>query len=445
MKKQRNIMVQFTLITFITVLVVSFGLGEFLARRIRENLINTHIELLPRIVQYAAEDHPDFYVFMQSYPELGPSTDVEDFFYDLLTFGSITRLKVWAKDGTIVWSDESAIVGKNFSDNTLFRRAVGGEIVYSYRFSRAEENIAGTNKSIILEIYTPVYKGNELVGVLELYESDSQLYVNIKKNRRTVWLLVAAAGAVIYISLFLIFYKIYQFQKQTSKRLLQTQDVTIFALAYQAELRDIVTGKHLERTSMYVKILAEELSRDEKYRSYLTKDYINDLVKSAPLHDIGKVGVPDFILRKPGKLTVEEFEEIKKHSQLGHKIMTKVEERLTFQSFLKIAIQIILSHHERWNGTGYPAGLSGEDIPLSARIMALADVYDALRTQRPYKEIIFHEKCLEIIISERGRHFDPRIVDAFLSRETDFNFISRKFMDDHTASSLSDVGFTAFS
>jgi HD-GYP domain-containing protein (c-di-GMP phosphodiesterase class II) len=438
-------MVQFTMITFITVVVVSFGLGEFLARRVRKNLIDTHIELLPRIVQHTVEDHPDFYVFMQSYPELGPSPEVEGFFYDLLSLGSISRIKMWSKDGTIVWSDESSIVGNNFSENIFFRRAVGGEIVYTYRFSRKEESMADADRSIILEIYTPVYKGNESVGVLELYESDSKLYANLQKNRRTVWLLVAAAGAVIYISLFLIFFRIYRSQKQTSRRLLQTQDVTIFALAYQAELRDIVTGRHLERTSMYVKALAEELSRDDMYKSYLTKDYINDLVKSAPLHDIGKVGVPDYILRKPGKLTVEEFEEIKKHSKLGYKIITKVEEKLTFQSFLKIAIQIIMSHHEKWDGTGYPAGLAGEDIPLSARIMALADVYDALRTERPYKKIISHEKSREIIISERGRHFDPRIVDAFLSRETDFNFISKKFADDHTEPSLSDSRSTACS
>jgi response regulator RpfG family c-di-GMP phosphodiesterase len=352
---------------------------------------------------------------------------------------------MWSKDGTIVWSDESSIVGNNFSENIFFRRAVGGEIVYTYRFSRKEESMADADRSIILEIYTPVYKGNESVGVLELYESDSKLYANLQKNRRTVWLLVAASGAAIYISLFLIFYRIYRSQKQISRRLLQTQDVTIFALAYQAELRDIVTGRHLERTSMYVKALAEELSRDDMYKSYLTKDYINDLAKSAPLHDIGKVGVPDYILRKPGKLTVEEFEEIKKHSKLGYKIITKVEEKLTFQSFLKIAIQIIMSHHEKWDGTGYPAGLAGEDIPLSARIMALADVYDALRTERPYKKIISHEKSREIIISERGRHFAPRIVDAFLSRETDFNFISKKFADDHTEPSLSDSRSTACS
>ena len=123
MKKHKNIMVQFTVITFVTLLVVSFGLGEFLARRVRKNLISTHIELLPLIVQQTVENHPDFYVFMQSFPELGPSQEVERFFQDLLNLGSVSGVKMWAKDGTIVWSDESSIVGENFIDNEYAGRA----------------------------------------------------------------------------------------------------------------------------------------------------------------------------------------------------------------------------------------------------------------------------------------------------------------------------------
>jgi HD-GYP domain-containing protein (c-di-GMP phosphodiesterase class II) len=438
MKKKKNVMVQFTLITFITILLISIGSGEVLENRFRKYLISNHIEFLPRVVKHSVEDHPDFYVFLRSYPDLGPSPDVEGFFQDLLTFGSVTHVVVFGKDGTVVWSDEENSVGKNFRENAHFQQALGGENVFDYRLSRKNEGAKSPDKGVLLELYIPVYKGSEVVGVLKLLESDRLLYEQIKKNRRTVWMMVAAAGAAIYISLFLIFFRIYRSQKQISKRLLQTQDVTIFALAYQAELRDLITGRHLERTSMYVRILAEELSRDKEYRSYLTKEYIADLAKSAPLHDIGKVGVPDYILRKPGKLTMEEFEEIKKHSQLGHRIITKVEEKLTFQSFLKIAIQIILSHHEKWDGTGYPAGLAGEKIPISARIMALADVYDALRTTRPYKEVISHERSRDIILSEKGKHFDPRIVDAFINRETDFHFISRKFADDQTDPSLTD-------
>jgi response regulator RpfG family c-di-GMP phosphodiesterase len=212
---------------------------------------------------------------------------------------------------------------------------------------------------------------------------------------------------------------------ETNQQLLQTEGVTIYALAYQAELRDLETGKHLERTAHYVRLIAEELSTLPKYRTYLTPSYIADLVKSAPLHDIGKVAIPDLILKKPGKLTPEEFEIIKTHCEYGTKVLRLAEEKLNFKSFLKIAIQLVSSHHEKWNGTGYPNGLEGETIPLSGRIMALADVYDALRSDRCYKKGMSHEETLKIISQEKGTHFDPEIVDVFCGIEKKFKEISR--------------------
>jgi HD-GYP domain-containing protein (c-di-GMP phosphodiesterase class II) len=195
-------------------------------------------------------------------------------------------------------------------------------------------------------------------------------------------------------------------------------------LAYQAELRDLETGKHLERTAHYVRLLAEELSGLPKYRTYMTPSYIADLVKSAPLHDIGKVAIPDLILRKPGKLTPEEFEIIKGHCEYGTRVLKLADEKLSFQSFLKIAIQIVSSHHEKWNGTGYPKGLKGDAIPLSGRIMALADVYDALRSDRCYKKGFSHEDSCRIILQEKGEHFDPEIVDVFSGIEKKIHEIS---------------------
>ena len=211
---------------------------------------------------------------------------------------------------------------------------------------------------------------------------------------------------------------------QTNQQLLKTEGVTIFALAYQAELRDLETGKHLERTAHYVRLLAEELSRLPKYRTYLTPAYIADLTKSAPLHDIGKVAIPDSILKKPGKLTPAEFDVIKKHCEYGMKVLKLADEKLDFRSFLKIAIQVVGSHHEKWNGTGYPFGFKGDSIPLSGRIMALADVYDALRSDRCYKKACSHEETLMIISKEKGKHFDPDIVDVFSGIENKFNEIS---------------------
>jgi len=211
--------------------------------------------------------------------------------------------------------------------------------------------------------------------------------------------------------------------------LVQTQDVTIFALAYEAELRDHATGQHLERTSEYVKILATELARHPNYYQYLTESYVSDLVRAAPLHDIGKVGIPDAILLKPGKLTATEFSIMQEHCELGVQVLNKADERLRFQSFLKIAIQLALSHHEKWDGTGYPNGTDGNQIPLSGRIMALADVYDALRSERGYKSSIGHDKSRDIILDGRGTHFDPDVVGTFLLKQDDFLWISNTLGD----------------
>ncbi|NNG00385.1 MAG: HD domain-containing protein [Desulfobacteraceae bacterium] len=209
-----------------------------------------------------------------------------------------------------------------------------------------------------------------------------------------------------------------------NRQLLQTESVTIFTLAYQAELRDQETGKHIERTSRYVRMLAEELSTLPKYKDYLTPQYIEDLEKAAPLHDIGKVGIPDSILKKPGKLTDAEFAIIMKHCEYGTKVLKIADEKLSFQSFLKIAIQMVQSHHEKWDGEGYPQGLNGADIPLSGRIMAVADVYDALRSERCYKKGFSHTKTCEILREERGKHFDPDLIDAFFKVEAGFEVIS---------------------
>ena len=205
-----------------------------------------------------------------------------------------------------------------------------------------------------------------------------------------------------------------------NNQLIQTEDVTIFALAYQAEIRDLETGKHLERSSLYVKILAHELALLPKYRSCLSDEHITNIVKAAPLHDIGKVGVPDLILKKEGKLTFEEFESMKMHCEYGAKILHAAEKKLDFRSFLAIAIDIIMGHHEKWDGNGYPYGLKGDDIPLPARIMALADVYDALTTKRCYKKAISHEDSCLIIKKDKGKHFDPDVVEAFLRQEDAF-------------------------
>jgi putative two-component system response regulator len=208
------------------------------------------------------------------------------------------------------------------------------------------------------------------------------------------------------------------------------QDVTVFAMASLAETRDNETGNHLRRTQHYVKTLARALQTHPRFAQVLTNENIELLFKSAPLHDIGKVGIPDHILLKPGKLTPEEFELMKRHTTLGFEALVRAEEALGERlDFLSFAKQIALSHQEKWDGSGYPQGLSGEDIPVAARLMALADVYDALISQRVYKPPFEHAEAVRIITAGRGTHFDPDMVDAFLEVQDDFRAIAQRYED----------------
>lgn len=200
----------------------------------------------------------------------------------------------------------------------------------------------------------------------------------------------------------------------------------ILGLAKLAEYRDTDTGSHLERIREFSKVIALSLANLPQYKDYITDEYVEDIYQSSILHDIGKVGITDNILLKPGKLTDEEFTEMKKHSLLGGRALSSIDKQFKDQSFLTIAKEIAYYHHERWNGKGYPSQLQGNDIPLSARIVAIADVYDALTSKRCYKDDFSHEKSREIIIAERGELFDPEIVDAFLTNEKKFQQIRKE-------------------
>lgn len=213
------------------------------------------------------------------------------------------------------------------------------------------------------------------------------------------------------------------------KEVQTTRDVAIVSLAALAESRDNETGAHILRTQEYVKALAEHLSNNEKYTDLLDKNYIELLYKSAPLHDVGKVGIPDRVLLKPGKLTDEEFETMKQHPQIGADALSIAEQQLGSTSFLNVAKEISLTHHEKWDGSGYPNQLSGTDIPISGRLMALADVYDALISKRVYKPAFTHQEAKKIILQGSGKHFDPDIVEAFIAIEDDFVEIASRLKD----------------
>ncbi|HRX87731.1 MAG TPA: response regulator [Phycisphaerae bacterium] len=216
---------------------------------------------------------------------------------------------------------------------------------------------------------------------------------------------------------------------RTAQRIisLETREVAIFALAKLAESRDPETGMHLERMRNYSRILAQTLLKQGKFPEKINQDYVQNIYLTSPLHDIGKVAVPDCVLLKPGRLSDEEFDIMKTHAATGAETLAAAVRQYPGVAYLQMACDIALTHHERFNGKGYPNGLAGEEIPLCGRIVALADVYDALTSKRVYKKAIAHPVARSMIVEESGQHFDPVIVEAFLAAEQEFNDTRTRF------------------
>ena len=224
-------------------------------------------------------------------------------------------------------------------------------------------------------------------------------------------------------------YLAFEVSKRT-QQLVALQDVTILAMASLAETRDSDTGNHLRRTQHYMRLLGNQLKTHPRFSNFLSGDMVSTLFKCAPLHDIGKVGIPDRILLKPGRFDPEEFAIMQTHPALGYEALVNAQKTTGGHiDFLVIAEEIVYSHHEKWDGTGYPQGLLGDAIPISARLMALVDVYDALISKRVYKLGMSHAQATGIIVDGRGRHFDPDVVDAFLALDVEFQAIAIQFAD----------------
>lgn len=222
--------------------------------------------------------------------------------------------------------------------------------------------------------------------------------------------------------------KLYRYQidlerlvSEQVKEISASQLSTIFALSKLAESRDMETGRHLDRVQIYCRILAERLSQERSYNGEIDREFIDNITSASPLHDIGKVAISDSLLLKPTKLTEDEFEIMKTHSSIGASTMEAVQQLYPQNKFINMGIAMARHHHERWDGTGYPLKLKGDEIPLSARIMAIADVYDALRSKRCYKGPLDRDECRETIENGSGTQFDPVIVEAFVSLEEEFN------------------------
>lgn len=226
--------------------------------------------------------------------------------------------------------------------------------------------------------------------------------------------------------------------ERKNRQLIASQGSIITAFCALSEIRDNETGNHIKRTQNYVRLLAEALRFHPRFKAFLNDETIELLFKTAPLHDIGKVAIPDAVLLKPDKLTPEEWRIMQRHCEVGRTAIISAAQELgeTEGTFLSYAIDIAYCHHERWDGKGYPQGLSGDAIPTSARLMTVADVYDALITKRVYKEAYFHEDSIRLIAEGRGTQFDPDVVDAFLSITEDFEMTAQRYKDASGAKSI---------
>jgi HD-GYP domain-containing protein (c-di-GMP phosphodiesterase class II) len=252
-----------------------------------------------------------------------------------------------------------------------------------------------------------------------------------------LWLIVLMT-VIIYLFVTQIFDRFTRVQRmaeaeafQQMQSLSRAHDAIIVGLAKLSESRDDETGRHLERISAYACRLATAASCHPKFRNQISGEFVELLRISAPMHDIGKVGIPDNVLLKPGPLTTAERSEIQKHPTIGGRCLLEIEQRLESSSFLQMSREIVLAHHERWDGAGYPAGLTGEAIPLAARITSIADVYDALSSDRVYRKGYPHEQCVAMIEREAGKQFDPDLVEVFVTIQQSFRDIAQMYGSDN--------------
>ncbi len=280
-------------------------------------------------------------------------------------------------------------------------------------------------KIIIMDINMPDMDGFSIIEEIRRRELDHTYIIVATEHEEVILGRSFDVGADDFISVPIrkteLIYRIKASEKVISN---QENQTVIYALAQLTETRDIETGRHLERIGMYTKVIATELKNHPIYKEHVTSQFINHLTLSSVLHDIGKVGIEDAVLRKKGIYTDEERKTMQAHTIIGASTIDKVADKYPFMGFLKMASEIARYHHEKWDGTGYPEGLKGEDIPLSARIVAIADVFDALISERYYKPKYSFEESKRIILESSGKHFDPVIVEAFLKHEAEFYAIA---------------------
>lgn len=368
----------------------------------------------------------------------------------------LEKVKLFADNGHILFSTDEQEVGK-INDLDYFHQVLGKGKIFSKIVEKNHQTQAGvTTSRDVAEIYIPIMQENRFIGAFELYydltERKLELDALLKKE---ILVGIAISMTLIGIISILILQTSRTMLEETAREeqlktinanleqlvlektleLQVTQETAIESLAILAEYHDMNTGEHLTRIRRYTELIATTLLNDSPYSSYLhglgKEAYVKELVLASTLHDIGKTAISEEILCKPAKLTSEEVEKVKTHTIIAWDALNRGNqifvERFGKDSYLALAGNIALYHHEKWDGSGAPSKIKGETIPLSARIVALADVYDALRSKRPYKVPWPHKETVELIRSESGKHFDPVVIEAFLCNQEQFREISMNY------------------
>jgi HD-GYP domain-containing protein (c-di-GMP phosphodiesterase class II) len=411
---KKNILFQYSILSLFITLIIGFSLIYILVGISRDHSIELHSSFYYDFIESIPKNFPEVIPVLEN-KEVVDDHVFEHFLTDLQFFSTLKETSIYTDEAVLLWS-----FGEPDSmDLPYMKQMIGKALDGNFAY-----HILREGNSIILHTFYPIIIKNKILGVVKITDIDDKTGFTLDEYQKAIIRVIIIGGLIFYALLFFLFFNSYMIQKKAFSRLEKSQQLTLYSMSLLAELRDNDTGSHILRTKEYCRILAENLRKTHKYRKYLSLSYIEDLERSAPLHDIGKVGISDSILLKPGKLTDEEFRIIKNHPKLGADVLKQASESLDYQSFFEIGIQIVLHHHENWDGSGYPDGLSGEDIPLSARIMAIADVYDALRTERPYKKPKSHDDTVQIIIGESGNKFDPEIIKIFIQIERKFKEVS---------------------
>ena len=380
----------------------------------------------------------------------------------------LERIKVFSNSGEIIYSTTNADIGKTNRKDYFYNIVSKGDI-FSKIVKKNTRTLDGRTVEVdVFEIYIPIMKSGSFMGAFEIYRDITKPKKDLNRLLFRSSISVVATSLIllsIVIIMLLMASNIDIKRKKAeddlknanenledrvgeqTREIKMTQKMSIESLAILAEYYDQDTGTHLDRIQRYVSLLTTDLRDYSLYSKYLQSQpaYINEIVMASVLHDIGKTAIPKEILAKPGRLTKEEFSLMQKHTEIAGDVLDRANktfvDHFSKDSYLALARDIALYHHERWDGKGYPFGLKGEVIPLSARIVALADVYDALRSRRPYKEPWTHKKAEAEIVKGRGDHFDPAVVDAFLANSEQFEAISSGLQ--HASEPAPDVPVTA--